>query len=188
MGETLRKGRHPWSWVERKQRDIAPVEIWFCLNLHLLWTFPACPPFPLAFWIPSLSSVGKRWQQTAARDRIQEVAPCSKPDVWQQNMDEEAERKGAGTDNLEQLGERNAGGAVCPMPMTREAEGRELYEAELWYQEGPPCAAGVDVMAVQEPSGHLTPTYCIICLKRGGSEERHFLTGILPKQKNNTSP
>lgn len=75
--------------------------------------------------------MGKRWQQTAARDQIQEVAPCSKPDVWQQNMDEEAERKGAGTDNLEQLGERNAGGAVCPMPMTREAEGRELYEAEL---------------------------------------------------------
>ncbi|PKU46578.1 hypothetical protein llap_3135 [Limosa lapponica baueri] len=82
--------------------------------------FSACPPFPLAFWIPSLSSVGRRWQQTAARDQIQEVAPCSKPDVWQQNVDEEAERKGAGKDNLEQLEERNR--AVCPMPMTEEAK------------------------------------------------------------------
>lgn len=116
--------------VEKREKDIAPVEIQFCLNLHLLWTFPACPPFPLAFWIPSLFSVGKHWQQTAARDQIQEVAPCLKPDVWQQNVDEEAEREGAGKDNLEQLGERN--GAVCPMPMTQAAEGWEYSETELW--------------------------------------------------------
>ena len=93
--------------MERREKDIAPVELQFCLNLHLLWTFLACPPFPLAFWIPSFSSAGKYGQQTAARDRIQEVVPYSKPDVWQQNVDEEAERKGAGKDNLEQLGERN---------------------------------------------------------------------------------
>lgn len=162
------------------------MEIRFCLNLHLLWTFPACPPFPLASWIPSLSSVGKRWQQTAARDQIQEVAPCSKPDVWQQNVDEEAERKGAGKDNLEQLGERN--GAVCPMPMTQAPEGQEVSEAELSYQEEPPCAAGLDVMSVQELNGHFTQTSCVIYLKGWGSGRWHFLTGIFPKQKNNTNP
>lgn len=112
--------------MERREKNIAPVEIWFCLNLHLLWTFPACPPFPLACWIPSLSSVGKHWQQTAARDQIQEVVPCSKPDVWQQNMAEEAERKGVGTNNLEQLGEKNVGRAICPMPTTWKVEGQEL--------------------------------------------------------------
>lgn len=67
--------------------------------------FPACPSFPLAFWIPSLSSVGKCWQQTAARDQFQEVGPCSKPDVWQQNVDEE-EMKKARKDDLEQMEEK----------------------------------------------------------------------------------
>lgn len=83
MGETCWWYRHSWSWVERKEKDIAPVEIGCCLNLHLLWTFPASPLFPLTFCIPSLSSVGNCWQQTAARDQIQEVASCSKPGVWQ---------------------------------------------------------------------------------------------------------
>lgn len=68
--------------------------------------FPVCPPFPLVFWLSSLSSVGKHWQQTAARDQIQEVGPCSKPDVWQQNVDGEAKTKEAGKDNLDQMREK----------------------------------------------------------------------------------
>lgn len=79
-------------------------------SVVLTSTCCGCSQLVLHFPLPFGSHPCPLWESAGSRQllgiRSKKWGPCSKPDVWQQNVDEEAKRKEAGKDNLEQMEEK----------------------------------------------------------------------------------